>query len=179
MRIRSGVLPCLSAVITALAAVPACGSHGGSGETPSGASPSTSAPSAAPAPTVAAPPMTLGPQTHRWVDLKVGDCIAEVPAVDLGAVTVALVDCATPHAAEVYQRSPLPVNAAVTEVANRECVARLPDYTGVSFDASPYSVTYLIDSNQDRTPDNPLPSTVICLLQSSTGEPLTASAHRR
>jgi hypothetical protein len=178
MRIRSRVLTGLCASITALAAVSACGSHGGSGGTSSGASPTTSAPSAAPAPTVAAPPMTLGPETHKWVDLKVGDCIAEVPAVDLGAVTVALVDCTAPHAAEVYQRSPLPLNAAVTEVANRECVAGLPDYIGVSFDASPYSVTYLIDSNQDRTSDNPLPSTVICLLQSSSGEPLVASAHR-
>ncbi len=140
---------------------------------------STSAVSTSPAPTIAAPPMTLGPETHKWVDLKVGDCIAEVPAVDLGAVTVALVDCTAPHAAEVYLRAPLPVNAAVTEVANRECVAGLPDYIGVSFDASPYSVTYLIDSNQDRTSDNPLPSTVICLLQSSSGEPLVASAHRQ
>ena len=178
MRSRSRVLPCLAALVTALAVVSACGSDAGSGETAGGASTTPPAPSAAPAATVAAPPMTLGAATHRWVDLKVGDCVAEVPAVDLGAVTVALVDCAAPHAAEVYQRAPLPVNAAVTEVANRECVAGLPDYIGVSFDASPYSVTYLIDSNQDRTSDNPLPSTVICLLQSSSGEPLVASAHR-
>jgi hypothetical protein len=178
MRSRSRVLPYLAALVTALAVVSACGSNAGSGETAGRASTTPPAPSVAPAATVAAPPMTLGPATHRWVDLKVGDCIAEVPAVDLGAVTVALVDCAAPHAAEVYQRAPLPVNAAVTEVANRECVAGLPDYIGVSFDASPYSVTYLIDSNQDRTSDNPLPSTVICLLQSSSGEPLVASAHR-
>jgi hypothetical protein len=179
MRIRSRALPCLCASMTALTVVSACGSDGGSGETAGGASTTTPAPAAAPAPTVAAPPMTLGPEAHRWVDLKVGDCIAEVPAVDLGEVTVALVDCAAPHAAEVYQRAPLRVNAAVTEVANRECVAGLPEYTGVSFDASPYAVTYLIDSNQDRTSDNPLPSTVICLLQSATGGALTASAHQQ
>ena len=179
MRIRKRVLPCLSASMTTLALVSACGSNGGSGETSDGASSTTSAPSAAPAPTVAAPPMTLGPETHKWVDLKVGDCMAKIPAVDLGEVTVALVDCAAPHAAEVYLRTPIPVNAAVTEVTNRECVAGLPDYTGRSFDESPYAVTYLIDSNQDRTSDNHLPSTVICLLQSVTGEPLTESAHRQ
>jgi hypothetical protein len=179
MRIRKRVLPCLSASMTALALVSACGSNGGSGEASSGASATTSAPSAAPAPTVAAPPMTLGPGTHKWVDLSVGDCMAAVPAVDLGEVTVALVDCTAPHAAEVYMRAPIPLNAAVTEVANRECVAGLPNYTGRSFDESPYAVTYLIDSNQDRTSDNPLPSTVICLLQSVSGDPLTASAHRQ
>jgi hypothetical protein len=179
VRIRKRVLPCLSASMSALALASACGSNGGSGETSSGASANTSAPSAAPAPTVAAPPMTLGPETHKWVDLLVGDCMAEVPAVDLGEVTVALVDCAAPHAAEVYLRASMQVNAAVTEVANRECVAGLPDYTGRSFDQSSYAVTYLIDSNQDRTSDNPLPSTVICLLQSVTGEPLTESAHRQ
>ena len=41
-----------------------------------------------------------------------------------------------------------------------------------------YAVTYLIDSNQDRTSNNPLPSTVICLLQSANVHPLTGSARR-
>ena len=85
---------------------------------------------------------------------------------------------ATTHAAEVYLRAPVEVNAAIADVANRSCEAGVPDYTGRPVDGSPYSVTYLIDSNQDRTSNNPLPSTVICLLQSSSGEPLVASAHR-
>jgi hypothetical protein len=138
----------------------------------------TSAVSTSPAPTVAAPPMTLAPDTHKWVDLEVGDCIADVPAVDLGAVTVSLVDCAAAHAAEVYLRAPVEVNAAIADVANRSCEAGVPDYTGRPVDGSPYSVTYLIDSNQDRTSNNPLPSTVICLLQSASGQPLTESARR-
>jgi hypothetical protein len=37
-------------------------------------------------------------------------------------------------------------------------------------------VSYLIDSNQDRTSNDPLPSTVICLLQAANGGPLTGSA---
>jgi hypothetical protein len=176
MRIRSlRVLAGLS--MATLAVLPACGSTGVSGVTST--SSTTSAPSTSPPPTVAAPPMTLGPETHKWVDLKVGDCIAEVPAVDLGEVTVSLVDCAAPHAAEVYLRAPVQVNAAITDVANRACVAGFPEYTGRIVDGSPYTVTYLIDSNQDRTADNPLPSTVICLLQSASGDPLTESAHRQ
>jgi hypothetical protein len=181
MRIRSlRVLLGLSAIVS----LSACGSGGGSAETSTGAtstgatSTTTSAVSTTPAPTIAAPPMTLGPETHKWVDLEVGDCIADVPAVDLGAVTVAIVDCAAAHAAEVYLRTPVEVNAAVADVANRACEAGVPEYTGRPVDGSPYSVTYLIDSGQDRTANNPLPSTVICLLQSASGQPLTESAHR-
>jgi hypothetical protein len=176
MRIRSlRVLLGLSAIVS----LSACGPSGMSGETSTTAtstSTSTSTSSVAPAPSIAAPPMTLGPETQKWVDLEVGDCIADVPAVDLGEVTVSIVDCAAPHAAEVYLRAPVEVNAAVTDVANRACVAGVAEYTGRSVDGSPYSMTYLIDSRQDRTSNNPLPSTVICLLQSANGRALMESA---
>ena len=49
---------------------------------------------------------------------------------------------------------------------------------GQSIDGSPFTVTYLIDSNQDRTSNNPTPSTAICFLQATNGGPLTASARR-
>ena len=39
-------------------------------------------------------------------------------------------------------------------------------------------MTYLIDSNMDRTGATPMPSTVICLLQSANGQPLTGSVRR-
>ncbi|MHA3020924.1 hypothetical protein ACXPWS_11740 [Mycobacterium sp. BMJ-28] len=39
-----------------------------------------------------------------------------------------------------------------------------------------FTISYLIDSNQDRTAANPLPSTVICLLQAAGGAPLSTSA---
>lgn len=110
-----------------------------------------------------------------WFDLQVGDCLDQVPAVDLGEVDVTLADCAAPHRAEVYQRAPIPVDAAVTDIANQRCNAALTAYTARS---GGYSVSYLIDSNQDRTADNPLPSTVICLLQDAGGGSLTGSAHR-
>ena len=64
------------------------------------------------------------------------------------------------------------MNAAIADVADHKCAAGLARYTGRS-GSGPYSVTYLIDSNQDRTSNNPLPSTVICLLQSANGHPLT------
>jgi hypothetical protein len=110
------------------------------------------------------------------VDLHVGDCVAEVPPVDLGAVTVDVVDCSTPHQAEVYLLAPIAVNAAITDVANQACSAGVTPYTGKP--AGAFVVAYLIDSRQDRTTDNPLPSTVICLLQAADERPTTGSAHQ-
>lgn len=119
-----------------------------------------------------AAPASVSP-IQPWFNLQVGDCIDQVPAVDEGAVDVTLVDCAAPHRAEVYQRAPIPVDAAVTDIANQRCTEALAAYTGRS---GGYTVSYLIDSNQDRTAHNPLPSTVICLLQDGAGAALTGSA---
>lgn len=126
----------------------------------------------------AAPPTVQGSRTQKWVDLEVGDCVADIPPTDLGAVTVTVVDCGTAHQAEVYLRAPVAVNAAIDDTANRECAAGFPPYTGRSVDDSRFAMTYLIDSNQDRTSANPAPSTVICLLQAAGGQPLTGSARR-
>lgn len=91
-------------------------------------------------------------------------------------VIVDIVDCAKPHSAEVYLRVNIPVDAAVTGTANTQCETGLPQYTGTSSTSGQYTITYMIDSDQDRTSNNPLPSTLICLLQSPAGKPLTGSA---
>ena len=119
-----------------------------------------------------------GPHTVKWIDLQVGQCVADLPPADLSRVTVTVVDCATAHLAEVYLRVPVAVNAANANVANQSCNAGLAPYTGQPVGAGPFSITYLIDSNQDRTGATPTPSTVICLLQAANGQPLTGSAHR-
>nr|WP_232004730.1 hypothetical protein [Mycobacterium sp. ACS1612] len=124
-----------------------------------------------PAP-AAAPPQ----RSEKWIDLQVGQCLADPPPTDPSVVTVAVVDCALPHAAEVYLRTDVEVNAAIADVADQRCRAGLQQYTGQA--PGPLAMTYLIDSKQDRTSDNPMPSTVICLLQAAGGGPLTGSAHR-
>ncbi|MBU3750531.1 MAG: hypothetical protein FGM52_08775 [Mycobacterium sp.] len=91
---------------------------------------------------------------------------------------VSVVDCAQPHLAETFLRAPIPVDAALDGTASTACEAGFLDYTGVPSAGSRYSVTYLIDSDQDRTFNNPLPSTVICLLQDAQGQQLTGSARR-
>ncbi|MEE6179940.1 hypothetical protein [Mycobacterium sp. 050134] len=119
-----------------------------------------------------------GPQTEKWIDLQVGQCVTDLPPPDLSRVTVMVVDCAAAHLAEVYLRAPMAVDTAIATVANRDCAAGLTSYTGQPVDRGPFAISYLIDSNQDRTGANPTPSTVICLLQAANGQPLTGSARR-
>lgn len=128
--------------------------------------------------TATASPAPPGSHTKKWIDLQVGDCVADLPPADMSRVTVTVVDCGTAHLAEVYLRAPMAVDSAVANVADKDCAAGFAPYTGRSVDGSPFSITFLIDSNQDRTGANPTPSTVICLLQATGGQPLTGSARR-
>ena len=158
----------------AVAAMTGCG--GSSYTTPtltttntSTAATTTSAVAAVPAPQ---------PRTVKWVDLKAGDCLADPPPTDPAVVMVSVVDCGQPHSAEAYLRAPIPVNAALADVVTSECTTGFQQYTGATPGVGRYSFTYLIDSDQNRTSDNPYPSTVICLLQGADGKPLTGSARR-
>lgn len=114
--------------------------------------------------------------TQKWIDLQVGQCVADLPPPDLSRITVTMVDCAAPHLAEVYLRVPVAVDSAIGTVANRECAAGVAPYTGKPLDGSPYSVAWLIDSHMDRTGADTNPSTVICLLQGADGQRLIGSA---
>ena len=138
------------------------------------AAPSTEATSSATTTTTTAEPA----RTANWYDLGIGDCLADPPPVDPTVVTVAVVDCTSPHRAEVYLRAPMAVNTAVADVVDRTCGRGLTDYTGHTVGDGTYATTYLIDSNQNRTSSNPTPSTVICLLQAPGGGPLVSSARR-
>lgn len=173
-------LRAIAASLAIVAILSACADNTVATGTTSGSDTSTTASSIPPTTTAAVvtTPAEQEAQTKAWFDLEVGDCVSEVPAVDLGVVIVGIVGCATPHQAEVYLRVPIAVNAAIADVANTECAAGLPEYTGRPVAGGAFAVTYLIDSNQDRTRANPLPSTVICLLQAANGEPLMESARR-
>lgn len=136
-----------------------------------------STPTAAPAATASTAPVappTSSSHTAKWTDLKPGDCLSEPPPTDPAVVMVTVVDCATQHVAEVYLRAGIPVDTALSGTANAQCSAGLAQYTGMPA-ADSYAITYLIDSDQDRTSNNPYPSTVICLLQRPQGQPLTGS----
>ena len=166
----------MCASLSALALLSSCAT-GDSGDAPGSTSVVATTTSTA-ATTAAAPRAPSAPQPKNWFDLQVGDCLTEIPAIDVGVVTATVVDCATPHQAEVYLLAPLAVNTAIADVADQKCAEGFPPYTGQPVDGSRFTVTYLIDSNQDRTSNNPTPSTAICFLQTANGEPLTASARR-
>lgn len=161
----------LATCVPFVIAVAACGDS----TPPDPPVPPTTSSSSVPPPPPAAPSVAT-PRTQSWTDLAVGDCVAAVPAVELGEVSVTMSDCAAPHQAEVYLLTPIAVNTALTDVANRACAAGLGPYVGAT--ANEFAVTYLIDSRQDRTDDNPLPSTVICLAQRADGQPLTGSVRQ-
>jgi hypothetical protein len=140
--------------LTAIWLLAGCAPHGGQ------ASPATPAPTSAPAKAATLAPAPLSSHTEKWIDLQVGECVTDLPPADLSRVTITVVDCATAHLAEVYLRAPI------------------TPYTGKTIDGSTFLITYLIDSNQDRTGALPNPSTLICLLQGANGQQLTGSAHR-
>jgi hypothetical protein len=171
MRVRS--IPALCG-LSAAAVLAGCATNGIHAGTTAPPAPTRAAAAAVPA--VPATPAMPGSRTEKWIDLKVGECVKDLPPADLSRVTVTVVDCGTAHLAEVYLRAPMAVDTAIANVANRDCAAGFASYTGQSVDGSAYSVTYLIDSNMDRTGATPMPSTVICLLQRANGQTLTGSA---
>ena len=164
----------LSVAIVALLVVPV--SAAGCGARQSENTPAATA--QIPSTTAASATSTMSARTEKWIDLKAGDCLATPPSSDPAEVTVTVVDCTTPHLAEVYLRANIPVDTAVTGTANQQCETGLLDYTGAPLSGSGYTISYLIDSEQDRTSNNPLPSTVICLLQGAQGQSFTASARQ-
>lgn len=168
----------ITAAVTAAALLGACAGRPAAerASTTSTDSPATATPAPTSSPAAAAPPATAAPKTQTWTALQAGDCLAAPPPSDPAVVTVSIVDCAGPHSAETFLRANIPVNAAVTDTATATCEAGLTAYTGRPSAGSGYTIAYLIDSDQDRTSNNPFPSTVICLLQGPGGAPLTGSA---
>lgn len=161
--------------VAAVSLLAACGSNTSATPSSSTSSPvpsqtTTAAPLPSPVPIV---PVKPNARQAKWVDLQVGDCLNTPPPTDPSVVEVTLVDCSAPHIAEVFLRANVAVNDAIAGVADQQCAAGMAEYTGQT---SRYTSTYLIDSNMDRTGHTPLPSTVICLLQSATGLALNGSA---
>ncbi|MEQ1699829.1 MAG: DUF4190 domain-containing protein [Ilumatobacteraceae bacterium] len=86
-------------------------------------------------------------------DLEVGDCLAEAPG--LGTVSdVRVIDCVTPHAAEVYftgqldpdRSRPFPGPTNVSSEARESCLAAFQPFVGRSFDESVLDVQFVQSS---------------------------------
>ena len=167
----------------AAVAVMVAGCGPGATETPraDSSAPSPAAP-APPAPAPAGPPPSAPPApatSTRWVDLRPGQCLADPPPVDPAVVMVTVLDCAGPHAGEVFHRTGLAVNTALADVAGSACAAGFADYAGRPLAGAGYAVSYLIDSDQNRTSAVAEPSTLICVLTDPGGATLTGSVAGR
>jgi hypothetical protein len=87
----------------------------------------------------------------NWFDLDVADCFADPPPVD-------------------------DPNVVGVNVLDRKCNKGSTKYTEEPVGSGTFSITCLIDSNQNCTSSDPDPSTVICPLQSAGGDVLTVPA---
>ena len=83
--------------------------------------------------------------------------MTEIPAIDTGAVTTTVVDCATPHQAEVYLLAPLAVNTAIDQVANEKCAKGFVDYTGTAVQRRSFrgDVSDRLEPGSDREQSHP------------------------
>lgn len=91
-------------------------------------------------------------------------------------VTVTMVSCTAATRSRFTPPWAGAGDAAGTSVADRGYATQFTRYTGQSEATSLFTVTYLVDSDRDRTVDNPEPSTVVYLLQAASGQPPTESA---
>ena len=105
--------------------------------------------------TATAAPLPPGSHTEKWIDLRAGECVTDLPPADGSRVNVTVVDCATAHLAEVYLRAPMAVDAAIATVANRNCAAGFAPYTGQSLRAAGFRSP--ISSTRTKTAPAPTP----------------------
>ena len=84
----------------------------------------TPTPTPTPAPTGMA-----APGIHKWSDLRGGECIA--PFTTVWAETFTVVDCATPHQAQMVHRGTFPATAAAASTATPAPTGTPSSYPGV------------------------------------------------
>lgn len=103
-------------------------------------SPPTAAPNAQPTP---APTSGAFVGNTSFADLKIGDCVDDLKALDYSIIEgLDVVPCASPHDSEIYAipslvgPSPYPGDDAVRKIADDACYAAFTDYVGIRFEDS-------------------------------------------
>ncbi len=108
--------------------------------------------------------------------LKVGDCINNEPSED-GPTTVH-VDCAQPHAQEVFyvfdlHGTDFPGLLEIGDAQQDECPPAFKDYVGVDWEQSTYTFTFAGPTEQTWASGD---RQLACLLEDGNGGTLTGSA---
>ncbi len=118
----------------------------------------------------------VGCQTAASASLKVGDCINYEPSDD-GHNRV-LVDCAQPHAQEVFYAFELPAGGypgimTIGDAQQDECAPKFTSYVGVDWEHSRYTINYGGPTEQTWAKGD---RQVVCFLEDGSGGQLTGSA---
>ena len=95
--------------------------------TPSPTPTASKTPTPTPTPT---PTGMAAPGVHKWTELRGGECIA--PFTSVWAETFTVVDCATPHPAQMVFRGTFPATAAAPSTATPAPSATPGGYPGVA-----------------------------------------------
>lgn len=108
-------------------------------------------------------------------ELAVGDCLTDDTEGQVSENTK--VDCATPHASEVYHLFNLPdgdmPQADVMENAGQQgCLAAFEAYVGLDFDSSEYTISTLQPTEGSWSQGD---REVVCLLTTQDGSTITGS----
>lgn len=118
-------------------------------------------PEDAPDPEPDADPVDTDPDAPGARGLAVGDCVADLDQLD-SDTDIDLVDCAEPHAGEVYRQADIagknlfPGNEPLGQEAGTICADAFTDYVGVGFPDSTLDVITMMPSKEswaqgDRT----------------------------
>lgn len=117
-----------------------------------------------------------GAITRQWHTLMAGQCLAELPTGTF--VTTQTVECAGPHAAEVFfagRADPLRPSTA-----EERCLNGFASYTGSAIEGSGYDITWIESEPDPQAGGGPQigdfhADLVVCLLFNPAGAPLTGS----
>lgn len=114
--------------------------------------------------------------TH--VVLKVGDCINYEPTEE--GENSRLVDCAQPHAEEVFSvfdfpnaTTAFPGYEAIGALQQTRCQVAFDDYVGISWEQSAYSLGFSGPTEATWADGD---HAIACTLEDANGQPLTGSA---
>jgi hypothetical protein len=121
-------------------------------------------------------------QSAGGVALKVGDCVNYSNAVDADGASIestVVVDCAQPHAEEVFSvfdypnQSAFPGYEAIGALQQTHCEADFPAYVGIAWEQSSYVIGY--DGPTEQTWGSG-DHAIACLIEDGSGEQLIGSA---
>jgi hypothetical protein len=118
-----------------------------------------------------------GGETQDVFALGVGDCATDDTSLEGEVQEVTIIDCAEPHASEVYHsytmtEDSLPDEAGIQTIVEEQCLPAFESFVGVDYYSSIYDVTFLSPTADSwEAGDREL----LCLIVDPSGAQVTGS----